>query len=79
MEHVCKRTLIAELGINRVTACSCGVIHINTGPVTIHMDKESMRTFTAVLARSMVVLDETHTKTARPRLTLVHDNEALAT
>lgn len=50
----CHRTLLAQSPQARIEACSCGIIHVNTGAITLRLAPEACEALTATLARAML-------------------------
>lgn len=50
----CHRTLLAQSPQARIEACSCGVIHVNTGAITLRLDPAACEALTTTLARAML-------------------------
>ena len=50
----CVRTILARAESFVVEKCSCGLVHIYAGPVTLHMEPEECEGFTTVMACAMV-------------------------
>lgn len=73
----CHRTILAESPQARVEACSCGLVHVSVGALTLRMDPEACEGFTTVLARAMVEARRRHraieAAEARPQLRVVGD------
>ena len=54
----------------RVDECSCGLIHVAVGPVTVHMEPAAFLTFGDVIAHSVEQIVEPQSS-AHPILSLV--------
>jgi len=54
-EHV-ERELASNDEMN-IRGCSCGTIHIHTGPVSLHMDESSLRSLAQVVNDALESLD----------------------
>lgn len=39
----CQRDLLAHRGICQVEICSCGMLHLSIGPVTLRLDTDGYR------------------------------------
>lgn len=69
----CERRVLARATGYCVEHCSCGLIHVYAGPITMHMESESCEAFTTVLAKAMVVLSQLRREESKPSLRLVPD------
>lgn len=67
------RTPLASSKNARVELGRDGVLHVLTGPVTVHMDRVTCEELATTLARAMVRLSQVHPKTRPPALVLVSD------
>jgi hypothetical protein len=77
-ELVDVRTPLAASRNARVELGRDGVLHVLSGPVTLHMDRASCEELTTTLARAMVALARLQPKSRPAPLMLVRadDNEA---
>ena len=66
----CVRTILARSESFVVEKCSCGLVHIYAGPVTLHMEPEECEGFTTVMACAMVNMAKMKEK-QNPALRLV--------
>lgn len=64
----CDRTLLAAAPGARVEACTCGLIHLSVGAVTLRLAPDACEQLTTVLARGVL---ERRRLMARPTLSLV--------
>jgi hypothetical protein len=68
----CGRSMtLAHVPGYRVDHCSCGLVHVCVGPVTVHMEPAAFVTFSEVIACSAEQILEPETK-PHSILSLVH-------
>lgn len=72
----CHRRLLAQSPQARVEACSCGLIHVSAGPITLRLEAAACEALTTVLARAMVEMVRLREEAAPSRLRLVPDRGA---
>lgn len=70
------RTALAESANVRVEMGRDGVLHVLTGPVTIHLDRGRCEELARTLARAVAVLGHIHPRDTRPSLSLVREAAA---
>ncbi|MCA9695530.1 MAG: hypothetical protein R3A51_09525 [Nannocystaceae bacterium] len=63
------RQVLAHTANVRVDLCSCALIHVHVGPVTLHLERGACETLATTLATAMVRL--TQLEEGQPSLTLV--------
>ena len=54
----------------RVDQCSCGLVHVCIGPVTVHLENDAFLTFADVINQPAEAMVQTEAKT-QPALSLV--------
>lgn len=74
----CVRTILARSESFVVEKCSCGLVHIYAGPVTLHMEPEECEGFTTVMACAMVNMAKMK-ESQKPGLRLVHGDSERGT
>lgn len=63
----CRRTPLARGHNMQVDRCTCGLIHISAGPVTLRLERAAAESLTTVLMHGMSVL-ATHSEGPQLRL-----------
>lgn len=68
MPTPCNRILLAAAPGARVEACSCGLIHLSIGVLTLRLAPDACEQLTTVMARAVLARRQL---IAKPALTLV--------
>lgn len=76
MNGPCKRRLLAQAHGFRVESCSCGLVHVTAGPMTLRMEPGACQSFAAVLSRAAMALSAVERRDAPPRLAVLEGGTA---
>ena len=70
------RTVLARSARTRVEMCSCGLLHVHAGPVSLHLQHKACEELTTTMARAMIELSRRRRRQRMPRLTVLPGGEA---
>jgi hypothetical protein len=52
MSHRCQRTQLAQCDYGRIEQCTCGTLHVSSGPVTVRVDKAALAALANMFAEA---------------------------
>ncbi|MGA9523060.1 MAG: hypothetical protein WBV82_16445 [Myxococcaceae bacterium] len=73
MDNECWRVRVAEGPVGWVEQCSCGVLHVTVGPVSLRLEQSAAEALALMLRDGVAVTART---TRAPKLRVIHGEDA---